>query len=395
LVPLGLDHLDHETLVGWLRETDPIVLERLWNRADTVRAANVGEDVHLRGLIEISNHCIRHCLYCGIRACSDMASVGQASLGAEAPAGAKAAGLSDALTRYRLSADEILSCARRAKQLGYGTVVMQSGEDPELTRDFIADVIRSIKAETGLAITLSLGERSDEELRAWKAAGADRFLLRFETSDPGLYRRIHPSLPGTLSDRVAQLRRMRDMGYEIGSGVMVGIPGQTWDILAGDIELFRDLDIDMIGIGPFLPSPRTPLGGDAALKLRASDDQQVPNDEQATLKAVALTRLVCPQANLPSTTALATIDPATGRELGLVRGANIVMPNVTPPRYRVLYEIYPGKACVHETAEACQHCLERRIHSIGRVVGKGPGGRRRNGVGAVSFLGASRLSEPR
>jgi biotin synthase len=353
-VPPVLDRLDHAALVGWLREGDPVVLQRLWTRADAVRASHVGDQVHLRGLIEISNHCIRHCLYCGIRACS----AGQ-------------------LTRYRLTADEILACAHKAKQLGYGTVVMQSGEDPGLTRDFIADVIRAIKAETGLAITLSLGERSDEELGAWKAAGADRFLLRFETSDPDLYRRIHPSLPGTLSDRVAQLRRMREMGYEIGSGVMVGIPGQTWDTLAGDIELFRDLDIDMIGIGPFLPSPRTPLGGDAAERFRADDDRQVPNSELATLKVVALTRLVCPEANLPSTTALATIDPASGRELGLVRGANIVMPNVTPPEYRVLYEIYPGKACIHETAEACQHCLERRIHSIGRVVGAGPGGRRR------------------
>lgn len=357
----ALDLLDHRAIVGWLREADPVTLERLWARADAVRAAHVGDQVHLRGLIEISNHCIRHCLYCGIRACA----VGQAS------------SVTDALPRYRLSAGEILSCARTAKALGYGTVVMQSGEDPGLTRELIGDVIRAIKAETGLAITLSLGERTDEELRAWKAAGADRFLLRFETSDPELYRRIHPSLPGTLSDRVAQLRRMREMGYEIGSGVMVGIPGQTWDTLAGDIELFRDLDIDMIGIGPFLPSPRTPLGGDMAARLRAGDDQQVPNTELATLKVVALTRLACPEANLPSTTALATLDPATGRELGLVRGANIVMPNVTPPEYRVLYEIYPGKACVHETAEACQGCLERRIRAVGRVVGKGPGGRRR------------------
>ncbi len=148
---------------------------------------------------------------------------------------------------------------------------MQSGEDPGLTREFIEDVIRRIKAETGLAVTLSLGERTDEELRAWKAAGADRYLLRFETSDPELYRKIHPSLPGTLSDRVAQLLRMRAMGYEIGSGVMVGIPGQTYDTLAGDIELFRDLDIDMIGIGPFLPSPRTPLGGRRPSKLRATE----------------------------------------------------------------------------------------------------------------------------
>jgi biotin synthase len=354
-VPLGLDSLDHAAITGWLRETDPVTLERLWERADAVRAAHVGNAVHLRGLVEISNHCIRHCLYCGIRACSE------------------------GLVRYRLTAGEILACARTARQLGYGTVVMQSGEDPGLSCGFITGVIQSIKAETGLAITLSLGERSDEELCAWKAAGADRFLLRFETSDPDLYRRIHPSLPGTLSDRVAQLLRMREMGYEIGSGVMVGIPGQTWDTLARDIELFRDLDIDMIGIGPFLPSPRTPLGGEAAARLRASADEQVPNTELATLKVVALTRLVCPEANLPSTTALATLDPATGRELGLVRGANVVMPNVTPEAYRALYEIYPGKACVHETADACQHCLAHRIESIGRAVGQGPGGRRRAG----------------
>jgi biotin synthase len=349
-MPLGLDALDHDTMTGWLRERDPAALERLWARADAVRAAHVGDAVHLRGLIEVSNHCIRLCLYCGIRACSD------------------------GITRYRLSADDILACAREAKRLGYGTVVMQSGEDPGLTREFIAGVIRAIKAETGLAITLSLGEREDDDLRAWKEAGADRFLLRFETSDPGLYRRIHPSLPGTLSDRVAQLLRMREIGYEIGSGVMVGFPGQTWDILARDIELFRDLDIDMIGIGPFLPSPRTPLGGEAAERLRAPEAEQVPNDELTTLKVVALTRLVCPDANLPSTTALSTLDPATGRELGLLRGANIVMPNVTPPAYRVLYEIYPGKASIHETAQVS---IERRIRAIGRHVGAGPGGRQR------------------
>jgi biotin synthase len=349
-MPFGLDSLDHETIAGWLREGDPAALERLWARADAVRAAHVGDAVHLRGLIEVSNHCIRHCLYCGIRACSD------------------------GIARYRMSADEILACAREAKRLGYGTVVMQSGEDPGLTREFIAGVVRAIKAETGLAITLSLGEREDDDLRAWKEAGADRFLLRFETSDPELYRRIHPALPGTLSDRVSQLRRMREMGYEIGSGVMVGIPGQTWDTLARDIELLRDLDIDMIGIGPFLPSPRTPLGGQDADRLRAADEEQVPNDELTTLKVVALTRLVCPDANLPSTTALSTLDPATGRELGLLRGANIVMPNVTPPAYRVLYEIYPGKASLHETAQVS---IERRIRAIGRHVGSGPGGRKR------------------
>jgi len=349
-MPLGLEPLGHDTIVGWLREQDPAALERLWSRADAVRAAHVGNAVHLRGLIEISNHCVRLCLYCGIRACSE------------------------GVTRYRMTAEEILACAREAKRLGYGTVVMQSGEDPGLTREFVAGVIRAIKAETGLAMTLSLGEREDDDLGAWKEAGADRFLLRFETSDPELYRRIHPSLPGTVSNRVAQLLRMREIGYEIGSGVMVGIPGQTWDVLARDIELFRDLDIDMIGIGPFLPSPRTPLGGDGAERLCASDEEQVPNDELTTLKVVALTRLLCPEANLPSTTALSTLDPATGRELGLLRGANIVMPNVTPPEYRVLYEIYPGKASIHETAQVS---IERRIRAIGRHVGTGPGGRKR------------------
>lgn len=356
-MPPGLDSLSPRVIREWLTETDETALEALWARADAVRKAHVGDAVHLRGLIEISNYCVRLCLYCGIRSCAPE------------------------ITRYRMTEGEILDCAREAAALGYGTVVMQSGEDPELTAAFIAGIIRRIKAETGLAITLSLGERQDDELRAWKDAGANRYLLRFETSDPELYRRIHPSLPGTLSDRLGQLDRMREMGYEIGTGVMVGVPGQTWDTLANDIWTFRDYDMDMIGVGPFLPSPHTPLGGPAAARLAAPPGVQVPNDELTTLKVVALTRLVCPDANLPSTTALATIDPAQGRELGLTRGANIVMPNVTPPRYRVLYEIYPGKACIHETAQACQGCLEKRIHSIGRYVGTGPGGR---GAAAVS-----------
>lgn len=345
------DHLGPSVLRTWLRETHPAALEHLWERADRVRRTHVGDAVHLRGLIEISNHCVRQCLYCGIRGCAQD------------------------VTRYRMSANEILASARLAATLGYGTVVMQSGEDPGLTRDFMADVIRRIKTETGLAITLSLGERADEELQAWHEAGADRYLLRFETTDPDLYARIHPNLPGTASDRFAQLRRMRDMGYEIGTGVMVGIPGQTWDTLVSDIWAFRDYDMDMIGIGPFLPSPRTPLGGSAADRFRAAAEEQVPNDELTTLKVVALTRLVCPDANIPSTTALATIDPEKGRELGLTRGANIVMPNVTPPEYRVLYEIYPGKAGLHETAEVLRHNLERRILAIGRRIGTGPGGR--------------------
>ena len=344
--------LDHGRVKAWLLEGDPAALRRLWAEADAVRAAHVGDQVHLRGLIEASSHCIRHCLYCGLRAPSQ------------------------GLDRYRMDAAEIEACAQEAVQLGYGSVVLQGGEDPGLTRELIATAIRWIKAHTPLAVTLSLGERSDGDLLAWREAGADRYLLRFETSDPELYRRLHPSLPGTVSDRFAQLARMRAMGYEIGTGVMVGIPGQTWDTLAADILRFRDFDMDMIGVGPFLPSPRTPLGGKDVLAFLAAPADQVPNDELTTLKAVALTRLVCPEANIPSTTALATLDRERGRELALLRGANVVMPNVTPVAYRLRYEIYPGKACVNETATACQGCLEGRIRALGRQVGKGPGGRK-------------------
>lgn len=343
--------LDHAGVKAWLMEQDPQALEGLWQEADRVRRARVGDAVHLRGLIEVTSHCIRHCLYCGLRAPSE------------------------GLARYRMEPHEILACAHEAVALGYGSVVLQGGEDPGLTREVVEGVVRAIKRDTPLAVTLSLGERDDEELLAWREAGADRYLLRVETSDPVLYRRIHPNRPGQLSDRFAQLRRMRAMGYEIGSGVMVGIPGQTWDSLAFDLLRFRDVDMDMIGLGPFLPSPRTPLGGPDAAAFLAPPEEQVPNDELTTLKAVALARLARPDANIPSTTALATLDPEYGRELALLRGANVVMPNVTPVHYRARYEIYPGKACMHETATACHGCLTARIHALGRTVGQGPGGR--------------------
>jgi len=344
--------MERDEILQWLKERDESRLEALWAKADAVRAAHVGPEVHFRGLIELSNHCIRQCQYCGISA----GSVG--------------------IRRYRMSEAEILACAEEAKAYGYGTVVLQGGEDPGLTEAFITELVVRIKERTGLAVTLSLGEREESELRAWKAAGADRYLLRFESSDAELYRRIHPSRPGALPDRIALLKRLGDLGYEVGSGIMVGIPGQTWDILARDLEVFRELDLDMIGIGPFIPSERTPLGGALAEELRLqAGDQQVPNDELTTLKTVALARLICPEANLPSTTALATIDPEQGRELGLCRGANIVMPNMTPPEYRILYEIYPGKACIQETAGMCRACLSGRIHRIGRIPGKGTGSR--------------------
>lgn len=340
--------MNHVELIAWLQETDSSRLADLWQQADTTRQQHVGGEVYLRGLIEFSNYCVRLCAYCGLRAANDQ------------------------LTRYRMTDAEILACARQAVALGYGTVVLQSGEDPLTRTEWMADLIRRIKAETPLAVTLSLGERSDEDYAAWRVAGADRYLLRFETSNRELYDRIHPPRPGTTSDRLAILRRLRALGYEVGSGVMIGIPGQTYDDLARDIELFGELDLDMIGCGPFLPNSQTPLGDSTAWES-APEGQQVPNSELMTYKVIALTRLVCPRANIPSTTALATLNPRNGRELGLVRGANIIMPNLTPAQYRIHYEIYPNKACIHETAQACSQCVRARIQSLGREVGMGRG----------------------
>ena len=344
--------LDRGHILAWLREDDPRRLDELWRAADETRRRHVGDEVHLRGLIELSNYCVRACGYCGLRAANRE------------------------IERYRMSADEILACARQAQEYGYGTVVLQSGEDYGIHTDWMADVVERIKRETGLAVTLSLGERPDDDLEVWRAAGADRYLLRFETSDEGLYRLIHPDLPGRRSDRFAILRTLSRLGYEAGSGIMVGIPGQTYASVADDIDAFRDLDLDMIGVGPYIAHPATPLG-DRSWAREIPPDEQIGSDEATVYKVVALTRLVCPEANIPSTTALATINKIDGRELGLQRGANIVMPNLTPPEYRLRYEIYPDKACVNETAEMCRGCLQGRIEAIGREVGGGPGGRRR------------------
>ena len=338
-------------ILRWLREDDPDALEALWARADTVRREHVGDAVHLRGLVEISNHCVRRCAYCGI-------SVANREL-----------------ARYRMTAAEIAACARRTAALGYGTVVLQAGEDAGIARGWLAGVVRRIKAEFPLAVTLSLGERSDDDLEAWRAAGADRYLLRFETSDAALYDRIHPPLAGRPSDRFVILTRLAALGYEVGSGVMIGIPGQTFASLAADLAVFAGLDLDMIGVGPFIPHPATALGRGELPAAPAGE--QVPNTELMTYKVVALARLVCPDANIPSTTALATVNPAGGREIGLARGANVVMPNLTPARYRALYEIYPGKACLRAAPAAGDDGVRGRIERIGRQVGSGPGPRRR------------------
>jgi biotin synthase len=353
--PLGVaDALSREAILWWLRETDEARLEELWTAADEARRRYVGDAVHLRGLVEVSNHCVRGCTYCGIRA---------ANRGVE---------------RYRVSEEVVLDCAHKAVDFGYGTLVLQAGEDYGITTEWMAGVLRRIRSETAVsAITLSLGERPDEDLATWREAGADRYLLRFETSDEELYHRIHPDLPGKVSDRMRILRRLQELGYEAGTGIMVGIPGQTHASVADDVELFRGMDMDMIGIGPYLPHPATPLGREFE-RRQAEDDwpeDQAPNSELMTCKVLALTRLARPDSNLPATTALSLVNKAGGRAHGLERGGNVVMPNLTPVEERERYEIYPEKAAVHETAEAINASIMRLLASLGRTVGAGAGGR--------------------
>ena len=341
--------MDRREVLYWLRSQDPQELQLLWNRADAVREEHVGKAVHLRGLVEISNFCARGCHYCGLRAGNRQVS------------------------RYRLAAKDILQCALQATELGYGTLVLQSGEDDLIEAQWLADILRRIKDTTPLALTLSLGERSAADLRIWKEAGADRYLLRFETSDKALYRAIHPDRGGVISDRIAMLRQLRDMGYETGSGVMVGIPGQRYETLADDILLFRELDLDMIGIGPFIAHPDTPLGRKQPM---IDPLNQVEPTLEMTCKAVALARILRPDANIPATTAVAVRDAWQGREMVLRRGANVIMPNLTPGQFRELYSIYPGKADRIEAADQSDRQIRAQIMALGRVVGEGQGGRK-------------------
>lgn len=343
--------MTREEILHWLKEQDEKKLEPLWARADAVRKARVGDEVHLRGLVELSNHCVRGCTYCGIRADNRR------------------------IQRYRMGEGEVMGCVQKAVRFGYGTVVLQSGEDPGLTQAFVSRLIRRIKDETPLAISLGLGERSVRDLTAWRKAGADRYFLRFETSDPGLYERVHPSLPRRRSDRIGLLRKLKEIGYEAGSGVMLGLPGQTYASLVDDLEFFRALDLDMVGVGPYVLHPETPLGKQETIHKSIAGRSQVPNTELMTYKFVALTRLTCPDVNIPTTTALVSLNRKMGYELGLSRGSNVIMPNLTPSKYRVLYEIYPAKAAAPDTPEEFQESLEKRLAALGRKVGRGPGRR--------------------
>jgi len=306
-------------IVEWLKTTDRSQLNQLWTMADQVRRERVGDTVHLRGLVEFSNDCCRTCLYCGLRHPNSE------------------------LLRYRMGTGEVLACAENAARLGYGTVVLQSGEMPSMPREWLGKLIRKITLNYGLTVTLSVGERSEDDYRYWYDMGARRCLLRFETGDGELYRKLHPIGPSGPIDRIKLLLKLRRIGYNIGSGIMVGLPGQTLESIAEDILTFRDIELYMVGSGPYIANPQTPLGKTTAKERASRISARV---SLLARKVLALTRLVCPEAHIPATSALATVDK-DGLLLGLQCGANVIMPRLTPEKYQQLYRIYPTPTYAH------------------------------------------------
>ena len=324
-----------------LLDTQGEEYELLLKKALQVKLANLDNCVHLRGLIELSNICRKSCLYCGVRSGNHK------------------------VERYTLNDDEVIACARLAHQLGYGSVAIQGGErnDREFT-DRITHLVRRIKEidNGSLGITLSLGEQSEEVYRQWFEAGAHRYLLRIESSNEELYYKIHPrDERHDFHRRLDCIDTLLSLGYQTGTGVMVGLPFQTLDILAEDLLFFRHKDVAMVGMGPFIPHPDTPLYQYADLIPSAEERMRL------TLKMIAILRLMMPEINMVAATANETVDPQ-GREKAILAGANVIMPNLTPNEFREDYLIYPDKACVNDKPEQCRSCLDLRMKAIGHQV---------------------------
>lgn len=325
--------LNREEIISILKDSS--IDNVLFEAADRVREKYMGDQVHLRGIIELSNICRRDCLYCGLRKSNTH------------------------IKRYRLKPEEIINLAKKAVGYGYKSVVLQSGEDSYYTVEMLTNIISKIK-KMGVAVTLSLGEKTFEEYKAYKEAGADRYLLRIETTDKELYEDLDPDM--SHEERKRCLKDLKSLGYEVGTGNLVGLPNQTIESVADDILFFKEIDVDMIGLGPFIPNEDTPL-----------KDFKADNFE-LSIKVMALVRLLLPDCNIPATTAMESLN-RNGRIIALSSGANVVMPNITEGEYRKLYAIYPGKICVNETPNQCWNCITGKIGSIGRTVSKELGSR--------------------
>jgi biotin synthase len=304
-------------------------LNELFSFADTVRKKFCGNGIVLRGIIEFSNFCLRECFYCGLNKNNRK------------------------LERYRIDKDELLKAVEYLASRKIMTVVLQSGEDEGLDVLWLRDIILKIKSSFDIAVTLSVGERSGDDYSIWREAGADRYLLKIETTDGALYSSMHPQMD--FKQRLDCLQVLRRLGYQVGSGNIIGLPGQTLKTISHDIIFFKRNDFDMIGIGPFIPHQDTQFAG-----------QQKGNVE-LSLKTIALTRIVTKNAHIPATTALGSLD-RDYRMDGLKCGANVLMPNFTPQPFRKLYEIYPQKRCIDEPQGACNFCMDEMAKGLGRFI---------------------------
>ena len=332
--PRNLTHRELADLIAWPDA------KALFAAAYAVKVRETGKKVSFRGLIEAGNICEKDCYYCGIR--KSNANV----------------------NRYRMNAGEIVREAEWAFKTGYGSLVIQSGElTGAANAAFFEDVLGRIHAFGGDAfgVTLSLGEQTEETYRRWREAGAHRYLLRIETSNRELYAKLHPH-DHSWEARRDCLRALRRCGYQVGTGVMCGLPGQTFDDLASDIEFFAAEDVDMIGMGPYIPHADTPLGKDAEWTAEKQKERF-----ELGLRMIAATRLYLHDVNIAAATALQALDPE-GREKGLLAGANVVMPNITDTRFRADYQLYANKPCLDENSTLCRECLRRRIASTGEEI---------------------------
>jgi biotin synthase len=313
-----------------LTTSDPIAIDRLKEEACRVRNEVYGRRVFMRGLIEISNHCKNNCQYCGIRRDAKC-------------------------RRYRLSKEQILDCCRTGYRLGFRTFVMQGGEDVWFTDEVMCDIVETVKREfSDCAVTLSLGERGRESFRRLRDAGADRYLLRHETADADHYRHLHPA-EMTLEHRMQCLHDLRELGYQVGAGFMVGSPGQTVETLKKDLAFIEEFKPEMVGIGPFIPAAGTPFEGESAGSV------------EITLRLLAIIRVMHPHVLLPATSALGTMHPQ-GRERAIAAGANVVMPNLSPQDTRALYSIYNNKLSTGSEAAESAADIRLRMAAIGMEV---------------------------
>jgi biotin synthase len=315
-------------------------IKQIFHQAKSVKQNTLGHGVYLRGLIELSNICTKDCYYCGIRKSNT------------------------AVNRYLMTEEEIISSAMFAFEKGFGSIVLQSGErSDDKFIIFIESIIDKINYLTSrqLRITLSLGEQSKGTYRRWHNAGAHRYLLRIETSNESLYKKLHP-IDHSLSNRVNCLSALKDIGYQLGTGVMIGLPFQTIDDLVNDMIFFKEMDVDMIGMGPFIEHSQTPLFGQP-INIVNSRSQLI----ELSLKMIAATRIFLPKINIAATTALQALDPL-GREKGINAGANVIMPNISPPKFREDYLLYEDKPCVNDLADDCFDCVIKRIEFTGQKV---------------------------